>query len=234
MKKAFLKWLHDQVGQIYVWGGEGQEMTPALIRRMEDSEANYLRALVLYEKRKAEGKDPILGYDCSGLISRFLELHGFVEKKRNCNHLAGMCGTIYQRGEGELQPCDLLFRYDGQKPYFHVGVYVGEGMAIESKGRDDGVVLHGINASGMTYWNRWGRLACLEEPIMAPYYGVCTGGSVNLRAGGGTEHAKLGILHKGDKLLVNPGEGWPQVAAVMAGEIVVGYMSDKYVGEAEK
>lgn len=231
MKREFLKWLHEQVGQIYVWGGDGQHMTPALIRRMENTEENAQRAIMLYEKRKEERRGPILGYDCSGLISCFLEAHGIVSKKRNCNHLAGMCKAVYKRGEGgTMNSCDLLFRYDGKKPYFHVGVYVGEGMVIESRGRDDGVVLRSIDDSGKGYWNRWGRLACLEE---GPYYGVCTGGSVNLRSGPGAEYEKLGIVHQGDKLLINPKEGWPQVVAMLKGELMVGYMSPSYVREAE-
>jgi len=231
MREEFLTWLHAQLGQLYVWGGDGQEMTPALIRRMENSTKNADRAIALYEARRAEGKTPLRGYDCSGLISRFLEDHGLAEKKRNCNHLAAMCGTVYELGKGgPLCPADLLFRYDGKKPYFHVGVYVGEGMAIESKGRDEGVVKRPLDASGTGYWNRHGRLACFTQ---GPYWGICTGGSVNFRQGPGAKYARIGILHKGDKLLVNPKEGWPQAAAVLDGEIHVGYMSPKYLGEAE-
>jgi len=248
IKGEFLEFLYEQLGQIYVWGADGQVMSPKLIKSMENSTENYRRALELYEQRKAEGKDPILGYDCSGLISRFLEDHGFVTKKRNCNHLAAMCEKICEIGVGEMQPCDLLFRYNGTKPYFHVGVYVGGGMVIESKGRDDGVILRKLSDCEPGYWDRWGSLSCFaeageDEPVedvpdmdvgeVAPYYGICTGGSVNLRSGPGTEHAKIGVLHKGDKLLVLPGEGWPQVAAVLDSRIVTGYMSDKYVGEAE-
>ncbi|MBR0026308.1 MAG: C40 family peptidase [Clostridia bacterium] len=231
MKQEFLAWLHTQVGQLYVWGGDGEEMTPALIRRMENNGENAARAIVLYEKRNREGKTPLLGYDCSGLISRFLEDHGMAEDKRNCNHLAAMCGTVYEMGKGEnLRPADQLFRYDAKKPYFHVGVYVGEGMVIESKGRDEGVVKRPLNASGAGYWNRRGRLACFERE---PYWGICTGGSVHFRGGPGREYASLGVIHKGDKLLVNPKEGWPQAAAVLGGELCVGYVSPQYLGEAE-
>ena len=56
----------------------------------------------------------------------------------------------------ELQPCDLLFRgTDSDKS--HVGVYVGNGMVIESKGRDCGVVIRPIDATA-GYWKYFGRL----------------------------------------------------------------------------
>lgn len=230
MKQEFLAWLHTQVGQLYVWGGNGEEMTPALIRRMENSEKNADRAAALYELRRAQGKTPILGYDCSGLVSRFLQERGIVEKKRNCNHLAAMCGTVQEMGAGEtLRPADLLFRYDGKKPYFHVGVYVGDGMVIESKSRDEGVVKRPLDASGTGYWNRRGRLACFARE---PYWGICTGGSVNFREGPGKDHALLGVIHRGDKLLVLPKEGWPQAAVLIGGELCVGYVSPQYLGEA--
>lgn len=158
-------WCASQLGQIYVWGGNGQEATPAKIKSMETSATNVNRALKLYEKRLAEGLDPILMYDCSGLISRYLQNNGIVSKKRNCDHLAGMCSFVRtSRSDEEMEPGDLLFRWkSGEEQYYHVGVYVGiingERWAIESKGRDDGVVLRKINASGSSYWNRWGRLA---------------------------------------------------------------------------
>ena len=61
----------------------------------------------------------------------------------------------------ELKPGDLLFRYktvNGKRDYHHVGVYVGRGLAIEAKGRDDGVVIRPLYASGKSYWECAGRL----------------------------------------------------------------------------
>ncbi|MEG1548373.1 MAG: peptidoglycan-binding protein, partial [Clostridia bacterium] len=155
----FLSYLTAQLGQIYVWGGNGQEMTPTLIKRMETTTKNAQRALALYEKRKAEGKAPILGYDCSGLISRFLQNEGLTQSKRNSRMLYEMCEKTERDA---LQPFDIVFRHDGDK-IFHVGVYIGAGMAIEAKGRDDGVVKRTLDASGKNYWNRFGRLALISE-----------------------------------------------------------------------
>ena len=78
------------------------------------------------------------------------------KSKRNCDHLWAMCKAI---GKSELQPCDLLFRgTDSDKN--HVGVYVGNGMVIEAKGRDDGVVIRPIDAT-KGYWTYFGRLTII-------------------------------------------------------------------------
>ena len=79
-------------------------------------------------------------------------------KKRNCDHLWAMCTRVTR---AELRPGDLLFRSRNGDMY-HVGVYVGRDRVIEAKGRDDGVVLRGIDASGAGYWNNFGRLKALQ------------------------------------------------------------------------
>ena len=156
-KQRFLSYLKAQLGEIYVWGGDGEIMSEPLICRMETSIRNITRATALYHKRAGEGRAPILGYDCSGLISRFLEDEGLEPKKRNSRYLYSRCTKLEK---GELAPCDLVFRHNGLQIY-HVGVYMGNGLVIESKGRDDGVVERRIDASGTAYWNRFGRLAVL-------------------------------------------------------------------------
>ena len=88
------------------------------------------------------------------MISRYLQDKGLVAGKRNCNHLWSMCEPV---ARVQLIPGDLVFRRrDGDA--YHVGVYIGKGRVIEAKGRDDGVVQRGIDASGTSYWTHFGRL----------------------------------------------------------------------------
>ena len=155
----FLDYLEAQLGQIYVWGGNGQPMSISRIYAMEDSDRNARRAEKLYNTRLSEGREPILGYDCSGLISRFLQNEGLVTSKRNSRHLYDMCEKLFRL---ELTPGDLVFRHNGSR-IFHVGAYIGGNMVIEAKGRDDGVVKRDIDASGENYWNRCGRLHILGD-----------------------------------------------------------------------
>ena len=172
---VFVAWLHEQLGQMYVWGGNGETMTNALIRRMEgDTGGTHMQdALAFYAGLVAAGKNPILGYDCSGLISRFLQNNGIVSKKRNCNHLAAMCTTVAPQKrttatDALLQPGDMLFRWSTKSKYYHVGVHAGGGMVIEAKGRTAGVVKRKINASSTNYWTHWGRLPYFTQEDKKP------------------------------------------------------------------
>lgn len=165
---GLVDFVKGQVGQVYVWGGHGQyNLTDAQIRSMDTSHANAQRSIDFIKKLKTKGVTTYRCFDCSGLISRYLYDLGLVPSKRNCNHLAGMCGEIHTPAnvsalEAALRPGDLVFRKNSKK-YYHVGVYIGGGQVVEAKGRDDGVVQRRLDASGGGYWNRWGRLRLLEE-----------------------------------------------------------------------
>ena len=150
---------YAHIGGIYVWGGNGQtEISVGWIRRMDTSETNAQRSIRFWDNQKTAGMTDLAAFDCSGLISRYLQDIGIVSSKRNCDHLWAMCTPVTR---ADLRPGDLLFRSRNGDMY-HVGVYVGRGRVIEAKGRDDGVVLRGINASGDGYWNKFGRLKALQ------------------------------------------------------------------------
>lgn len=153
LRADFIAYLYRQIGNIYCWGGNGEDATDYAINVMENNFGNKYRAKAFLAKQKKAGVQNIKMYDCSGLISRWLQDHGMAKSKRNCNHLWVMTRTI---NKADLQPCDLLFRgTDSDKN--HVGVYVGNGMVIEAKGRDDGVVIRPIDATA-NYWKYFGRL----------------------------------------------------------------------------
>lgn len=157
-----VSFMYTLIGEVYLWGGFGQELTAeninATAMKMDTSASNAKRTIALFEKKAEWGQTNMHGYDCSGAISRGLYKMGMVEKKRNCNHLWGMCEEIIAE---QLIPGDLLFRQRKSGDNYHVGIYVGNGLVIEAKGRDDGVVIRGIYKSGTSYWNKYGRLRCL-------------------------------------------------------------------------
>lgn len=153
LRADFISYLYKQLGNIYCWGGNGEDATEYAIDAMENSNSNKRRAKAFLAKQQKAGVQNIKMYDCSGLISRWLQDHGMAKSKRDCNHLWTMCTKI---SKTDLRPCDLLFRgTDSDKN--HVGVYMGNGMVIESKGRDDGVVIRPIDISA-GYWQYYGRL----------------------------------------------------------------------------
>lgn len=177
---GFIDYLRDQLGSIYVWGAQGENVLAQAnplewIRSKETSETNAQRAYALFKQRKQEGVNPILAYDCSGLIVAFLLGVGILKGDRTAAALYSMC-DIKMDNASNLMAGDFVCHYSAQKGYItHIGVYVGDGKVIEAKGRDDGVVETDI---GSYSWNRFGRLSALEpclkdEPVEPMSLAVC-------------------------------------------------------------
>ena len=160
----FISWLKSHVGDAYVWGAQGEMITgmdnfEQWIHKKETAVKNANRAIDFV---KAAAKNPLYAFDCSGLIMKFLMERGYYKSDMSSRGLYSACEKI---DRSDLEPGDLVFRHNSQRIY-HVGVYVGDNMVIESKGRDDGVVMRLIDASGKSYWNRYGRLAAInDEPL---------------------------------------------------------------------
>ena len=174
----FIEYLRSRIGSIYVWGGQGENVLAQAnplewIRSRETSETNTQRAYTLFKKRKQEGINPILCYDCSGLIVAFLLDVGILKSDRTAAALYSMCETKLDAPE---KPGDFVCYYHPEKKKItHIGVYIGDGKVIEAKGRDYGVVESPLNE---TAWNRYGRLAALapyvsEYPLTPLSLAVC-------------------------------------------------------------
>lgn len=160
MIKKFIEYLKSHVGDIYVWGAQGEIVRDInWIRKMEKNVAQAERAIALYEKRKAEGRNPIYAFDCSGLIVCFLLENGLIKADTTASGLYHMSKSIKK---SELKPGDLVFRDNGSKIH-HVGVYIGDNTVIEAYGRDLGVVRRHIDKSGANYWNKFGRYDALQD-----------------------------------------------------------------------
>lgn len=75
------------------------------------------------------GRSPETGFDCSGLVAHVFERAWGLLLPRN---------TAGQRHVGrpvalkELQPGDLVFYNTRNRPYSHVGIYVGEGRFVHA------------------------------------------------------------------------------------------------------
>ncbi|MBQ2662477.1 MAG: C40 family peptidase [Clostridia bacterium] len=175
MIDKFIEFLNSQVGKsIYVWGAQGEsDITEEWIRKRENNDEKQVkRVLKLWDKLKGQGISPIHAYDCSGLIVSFLIKNKIISGDMSSRSLYAKSTEIKRE---DLKAGDFVFRHNGTKIY-HVGVYVGNNMVIECMGRDVGVVKRDINASGSTYWNRYGRFAKLagiiekETPKCSTFY----------------------------------------------------------------
>lgn len=154
-RSKFLSFIAAQVGALYVRGAQGQLMTPELIKKLEDTEANIKRVMARYEHNVKNGLS-LLGYDCSGLIVAHLLSAGLISKDKSANGLyRDECGDIAKEA---LLAGDLVFKKEATSTRMHhVGVYMGDGTVVHAKGRDYGVIRNKLSSES---WNRFGRLKC--------------------------------------------------------------------------
>jgi cell wall-associated NlpC family hydrolase len=158
--EEFIAFLKSRVGcSLYVWGAQGEKtITESWIARREsDNQKQVKRVLAFWDKLKAQGITDIQAFDCSGLIMYWLQnTKGYL---KNDMSAAGLCSTCKSIAKADLKAGDLVFHHNGTK-VAHVGVFVGNGNVIHCKGRDVGVIEEAI---GKYSWNRFGRLAVLQE-----------------------------------------------------------------------
>ena len=185
-------------GSIYVLGAQGKtgsQITESWIKLREHNKAsNYNRAIALWKKRLVAGYKTLSAYDCSGLIVKHLNDAGLLKGDCTANGLYyNECRAI---GKNELAAGDLVFRkYAASSRIYHVGVYMGDGSVVHSKGRDDGVIRESI---GKTSWNRFGRLKCLGGAAeTAGYYRLLKNTGKPYMSGADVMTAQAALLGKG-------------------------------------
>ena len=110
---GFIAYLESHVGDMYVWGAQGQRVdtmgTPETwIRRRETSTRNYDRAVKFF---RGAAKRPLYAFDCSGLIVHYISdtMH-WIKGDTSAHGLYGMCrDNRGYFGMAEMRPGDLLF-----------------------------------------------------------------------------------------------------------------------------
>jgi cell wall-associated NlpC family hydrolase len=75
------------------------------------------------------GKNPDAGLDCSGMVS-------YVYDKAANLRLSGSAADIARKGRpidlSQLRPGDLVFFNTQNRPYSHVGIYIGDGRFVHA------------------------------------------------------------------------------------------------------
>lgn len=227
----FIDLLRSQVNRgIYCWGANGENLSAmadpaAWIRKKEarhkdGMEQNIQRDLELLDKRKAAGVDPILAFDCSGLMYWAGKKVGVFKHDVAARHIFALCKAV---PKDEPQPGDFLFE-GSASDITHVGMYIGDGKLIECEGRDVGVV---ENAYKPAKWYAAGRLDALSPDEPQPEHGKVRvkGGSVRVRKGASADTPKLFTAHRGETfpLLGIADTGWYHIETE-SGE---GYISNR-------
>lgn len=240
----------------YVMGGDGRTATDDYIRtRAKSSYGNKWESY--YEDYKKWIGHRV--YDCNSLAEVFYkEQTGIsIDTKARynfadwCSRKSGIKKDLTLAGLPQL-PGVALFSGPSAAGITHVGYLlkkIGSGpfdwQVLEARGKDYGVVITDLKKRQWGWWgvmdkyfeydldNQWKPITQgTDAPAVntEPFNAVCLGNSVYIRSGRGKTHPYIGIVHKNEEMLaLPPVDGWCEVAAVIKGQIVRGYISAKYV-----
>ena len=80
-------------------------------------------------KYRYGGRSPETGFDCSGLIAHVFERAWGIALPASTAALRKVGTAVKAK---ELQPGDLVFYNTRNRPYSHVGIYLGEGRFVHA------------------------------------------------------------------------------------------------------
>lgn len=79
------------------------------------------------------GRNPDTGLDCSGMVSYIVEQVTGIRLPHNAEEIARRTRQI---GRAGLRPGDLVFFNTLERPYSHMGIYVGDNRFIHAPSRN--------------------------------------------------------------------------------------------------
>ena len=121
---------------------------PVPAPRAERSEALLQALLALGIDYKYGGKTPVNGFDCSGLVAHVYREAWGIDLPSTTKGLsrAGMPVRL-----AELQAGDLLFYDTLNRPYSHVGIYMGDGKFVHAPRTGASVRVESLRSD---YWSK--------------------------------------------------------------------------------
>lgn len=161
----------------YLWGGSGQivgKTTPDEIIKAESTsdkpKINARRVLTFVGKMAEYGYNLDIAqfFDCSGYVIDGLTHFELFYGDTTANGLYNLGTPISVKN---AQPGDLVFLGSKERKT-HVGVYAGDGVCYECKGRDDGVVMSNLSdwtfAARFTWFDKFTltrKLKVADKPL---------------------------------------------------------------------
>lgn len=141
---------------IYVWGGQGEKTEEFTINKLEcfeNSNHTNVKRILKHIAEIYPDTNKSRAFDCSGLVTYHLMKLGLITYDTTANGLYKWCKPITKK---ELKRGDLVFKVTDGKAV-HVAIYKGDGILIESAGRDEGVK----NTELTSKFNKYGRIPSL-------------------------------------------------------------------------
>lgn len=168
---AHAKAMHKS-GAVYLWGTYGKVVTKSLLQGLFTQYPSYYNQ----ENRKARAMANDIGrigVDCCGLIKAYMLTKEtgkptttfssamFAKYDKNVGMMKAACSKVGSIINIPEIPGLLVFMGT-----HHVGIYIGNGLVIEAKGFNYGVVVSKLNDG---VWDSWGKLSWITyEPVATP------------------------------------------------------------------
>lgn len=133
---------------------------PESLVRAPQAEALLQALLALGVDYRNGGRSPNQGFDCSGLVAHvFLEAYGM----RLPHNTRAQSELGLQVAATDLQPGDLVFYNTLDRPYSHVGIYLGESRFVHAPKVGSSVRVENTQSA---YWrSRFSGARRIHPPI---------------------------------------------------------------------
>lgn len=215
----------------YIWGKAGVKWTAEMQAEMDKTTDKK------YESARKYGKKWI-GHnvaDCSGLI-KYLCKQFKISVPHGSNSM--WRDSLFEKGDirDSIPVGALVFKLRNGDDFYHVGVYIGDGMVVESMSTEYGVV-----KSKLSKWSHYGLVKGIgyttnnrdEVVRLKPgkaIVDVPNDGTVNIRKAPTTSSTNLGTLREGDECEVVAVDGdWAEVRYQAKGYIMSRFLVNKGV-----
>lgn len=168
--KEFSAWLKEQVGNAYLWGGQGEtvySLVKNLAKSKGQSEENTQKML---EYMKRYGARDIKFYDCSGLGITYLLEKKAISSDMTAAMLYQKCEPIKENEVTEGCWCFLK----NNSGIYHIGYVVDNDMVVHAFNQEKGVIMEKRNARKWIYAKP--TFAFAFEIAQKPQYGTLNAG----------------------------------------------------------
>ena len=159
---GLVDYARHQVGQAYWWGCYGQVANETLLQVKTKQYPEVYKTPLYQDAKEQFGKRV---FDCNGLVKGYLWMDRYDSEPRynpaqDCNSV-GMFTNCTETGLVASMP-EIPGLVLFTKPLDHVGVYIGNGRVIESRGHNYGVVENSLKDRYFYMWGKpkWIQLLC--------------------------------------------------------------------------
>lgn len=114
----------------------------------ERSEALLLALMALGVDYRSGGRSAATGFDCSGLVAHVYEEAYGIRLPRTVSAQSEIGLSV---GAKELEPGDLVFYDTLDRPYSHVGIYLGDGKFVHAPKTGSTVRVESVKSA---YWTK--------------------------------------------------------------------------------